>query len=396
VFSVFGFVEWKPSEQLAITLEGRYTKEDQRGTDLLTRDIGGLGQGFIARTPPSNFRKDGFFTPRASITYRFSDDNNVYATVARGYKSGGINNVAGSFRRTSTVGGVPVVDLIIPGEPIPAPRAGATTVAFTQITPGTAGLSALQQFYQAETNWTYEVGSKNTFFDDRLTLNLAAYLTDWKNIQSNAVRLQPDGTAPTNFNAIVPSLIGNVGDVLVYGFEASGNVRLTRELRFDFGASYNRARYRKDVFSQRIGASGNCDGIVCRTVSVPGLSFPVLPIGGNQLERTPEFEALAGLNFDTKLNNGWGVFARSDVTFQTKQFADEANLAFVPSRTLVNASAGVNIGNLNLQVWVKNLLDKEYVTSALFLVGTAGAGSASYVPIFGEKRTAGLTASFSF
>ncbi|MBL0923113.1 MAG: TonB-dependent receptor [Sphingomonadaceae bacterium] len=400
VFSAFGFIDWRPSEKLSVTLEGRYTEEDQRGTDRLAPDVaaafGGRGSGFLAPIPPTTKRSASFFTPRGSITYKFSDDNNIYFTVARGYKSGGINGVAASFNRNSTVAGTVVTDAIVPGQPIPAPRTGATAVAFVQTTPGTAGLSALQQTYDAETNWTYEIGSKNQFLDGRLTLNLSAYLTDWKNLQSNAVRLQPDGTAPASFLAIVPSLIGNVGDVRVWGVEAEGSFRLTPGLRVDFGASYNRARYRDDVYSQRFGASGNCDGIVCSTITVPGISFPVLPIGGNQLERTPEFDALLGLNFDTEFSNGWKFFARGDVTYQTKQYADEANLAFIPSRTLVNASLGLDIEGVNIQLWAKNIFDRKYVTSSLFLIGIGGAGSASYVPILGEQRTMGLTASYRF
>jgi len=41
-------------------------------------------------------------------------------------------------------------------------------------------------------------------------------------------------------------------------------------------------------------------------------------------------------------------------------------------------------------------MDKKFVTSALFLIGTGGAGSASYVPILGEQLTAGVTASYQF
>ncbi len=396
VFSVFGFLNWKPTDQLAFTAEGRYTDENQKGSDLIARDIGGLGSGFIAPTTPITTRNARFFTPRFSATYKFDSDHNIYLSAARGYKSGGINGNAASYRRTSTVAGVPVIDFITPGTPIPAPRVGATAVSFTQLSPGTASLPATQQIYAPETNWTYEIGSKNRFFDGALTLNLSAYLTNWSNIQSNAVRLQPDGTAPVSFAAIVPSLIGNVGDVRVYGVEVEGNWRIVPSLRLDFGASWNHARYKAGVYSQRVGASGNCDGIVCTAITVPGFSFPVVPIAGNQLERTPEFDALLGLNFDTKFSNGWGFFARADVTYQTKQFADELNLAFVPSRTLVNASTGLSVGKLNLQLWVKNLMDKQYVSSALFLVGTGGAGSASYVPLLGERRTGGLSASFSF
>ncbi len=400
VFSTYGYVQYKPTDRIAITLEGRYTQEDQRANDLIAPDVGiafgGKGTGFIAPVPPTATRSVKFFTPRGSLTYKFSDDNNVYVSAGRGYKSGGQNGVAGNYNRNSTVAGVVVTDAITVGQPIPVPRAGATAVAFVQTTPASAGISQLQQNYSAETNITYEIGSKNRFFDGRLTLNVSAFLTNWSNLQSNAVRLNPDGTPPGSFAAIVPSLIGNVGNVRVYGFEVDGNVKIIPEVRLDFGASYSHSRYKRGTYSQRFGASGNCDGVVCSYVTAPGFSYPVLDISGKQLERTPQFDAVVGLNFDTKFANGWGFFARGDVTYQSKQFADEANLAFVPSRTLANASVGVDIGNFNVTLWSKNLFNRKYVTASLFLIGIGGGGSASYVPVLGEQRTGGLTATFKF
>lgn len=374
VWSGYGYVSWKPVDRLTVTVEGRYTIEDQSGADLIASDPF-PNNNRIALSTPRTKRTFSYFTPRGTVTWDFTPDNNVYASVARGVKSGGINGVSAQFQR--------VVN----------PTTGAVT--FVQQTAGSP-IAPSQQFYAPETNWTYEIGSKNSFMGGRLNLNIAAFYTDWKNLQSNAVRLQPDGTAPTSFAAIVPSLIGNVGDVEVYGVEIEGNFRLFEPLTLNFGASYNRARYKSGTFSQRFGASGNCDGTVCSYVTVPGQPFPVLDISGNQLERTPEFDALLGLTYETEFSNGWRFFARADGTYQTKQFADEANLAFVPDRTLVNASAGLTVGAFNFQLWAKNIFDKKYVTSALFLIGTGGGGSASYVPILGERRTIGLTVSANF
>ena len=405
VVSGFGYLNWRPAEQLSVTLEGRYTSEDQAAGDRIAPDVaaafGGRGTGFLAPVVPRIKQSKSFFTPRGSLTWKFDDDHNVYASVARGYKSGGINGVAGNYNRSTviTTAGVAapaLIDLVTPGSQ-PAPRtvpAGSTAaVTFIQTTPATAGLSGIQQFYKAETNWTYEIGTKNVFMDGRLTLNGAAFYTNWMNLQSNAVRLQPDGTAPSSFAAIVPSLIGNLGDVKVYGAEIEGNFRIADPVRINFGASYNHARYKTGTFSQRFGASGNCDGIVCTYTTVPGTPYPLLDIGGNQLERTPQFDALLGATYETTFSNGWDFFARADATYQTKQYADEANLAYVPSRAIVNASAGVTVGDISVQVWTKNLFDKKYVSSSLFLIGTGGGGSATYVPILGEQRTIGLTAS---
>jgi len=348
IYSAFAFIEWSPTEQIDLTVEGRYTYEEQRAIDFLTRDP--ANPSIQNRTPPTFERRSGYFTPRATATYKFSPNNNIYASIARGVKSGGLN------------GNTPFVG---------------------------------QRSYEDETNWTYEIGTKNSFLNGDLTLNLSAFYTDWQNLQTSVVRLQANGTVPSVI-AVVPSTVGNVGGVQVYGAEVELSYRIAEPLRFDVAAAYNHSRYTEDSFSQRFGASGNCDGTVCRTETVPGQPTPVLRLGGNQLERVPEFEAIAALTYDTEFNNGWRGFARGEITYRTKQYVDEANLAFVPERILVNASAGLTIGNFDVQIWVRNLLDKEYVSNAFFLIGTSGALSTSVNPVLGEKRTAGLTGTFRF
>lgn len=348
ILSAFAFFEWTPTDQLALTIEGRYTYEEQQAIDFLTRDP--LNAAIQNRTPPTFNRTSRYFTPRATATYKLTPDNNIYASAARGVKSGGLN------------GNTPFVG---------------------------------QRTYDDETNWTYEIGTKNSFFNGALTFNASAFYTDWQDLQTTLVRLQANGTVPPLLG-IVPSTVGNVGGVEVYGAEVEMSYRIAEPLRIDLAAAYNRSRYTDGSVSQRFGASGNCDGIVCSAITVPGQPTPVLPLGGNQLERVPEFEANGALTYDTEFANGWGFFARGDVSYRTKQFIDEANLGFVPERTLVNAAMGVTIGSLDLQAWVRNLFDKRYVTNAFFLIGTSGALSAAINPVLGEQRTAGLTGTFRF
>ncbi|MEY2883676.1 MAG: hypothetical protein RL490_1400, partial [Pseudomonadota bacterium] len=347
IWSGFAFLGYKASDALEITLEGRYTIEDQRIADYLVRQA--APNNLIQAADPTRFnRTTSYFTPRGTITYKVSDDSMIYGSIAKGVKSGGLN------------GNVPLLS---------------------------------QREYQNESNWTYEIGTKNSFFDKALTVNLAAYHTDWKNLQTNAVRLQADGTAPS-FTAIVPSLIGNIGGVKVNGVELEAVWRVAQPVRLDFGISYNRSRYAEGSVSQRFGASGNCNGIVCTTVA--GTPTRVLPIAGNQIERIPELDARAGVTFDGKFGDSNDWFVRGDASYQTKSFIDEANLAWAPDRFLLNASAGVTFGRFSINAYIKNIADKQYVSSSLFLIGTGGALSASYVPTLGERRTFGFTGAVRF
>ncbi len=344
IFSAFAFIAYTPNEKLEITLEGRFTIEDQKIIDFLAPS-GILNTQIV--NPPRLTDTTSFFTPRGSITYRATPDNLVYASVARGVKSGGFN--------------------------------GATSIPLEA-----------QRTYAPETNWTYEIGSKNQFFDRKLTVNVAAYHTSWRSLQTNVVRLRANGTPDTAF--LVPTIVGNLGGVNVWGGEVELAWRVTNMLTLDGGASYNSAKYTDATTSQRFGISGNCNGIVCAAVGTP----PALPIGGNNVERRPDFEAFGGatLNGDFSDKNSW--FIRGDFTYQTKQFIDEANLAFTPGRFIMNAGAGVTFGIFSVNAWVRNIADKQYASSSLFLIGTGGALSASYVPSLGDRRTFGLTGAVRF
>jgi iron complex outermembrane receptor protein len=344
IFSGYGFLEILFDPRFILTLEGRYTIEDQSATDFLTREP--TNPTLQAFAPPRFRQSLDYFTPRITATFRPTDDNLVYASVARGVKAGNLN------------GNTPFVP---------------------------------QRSYASETNWTYEIGTKNQFGPVRL--NAAAFHTDWSDLQTSVVRLQANGTAPSFF-AIVPSTVGNIGGVTVWGFEADALWQVVPEFQLFGGVSYNKSRYKDGSVSQRFGASGNCDGIVCAPItSVP---TAVLPVGGNQLERVPDWNAVGGFSFDTRFSNGWGFNARADITYKDRQYMDEANLAFVRARTLVNGSLGVTAGPVDVTLWARNLFDKRYVSTALFLIGTSGALSASYVPTFGERRTVGLTAGVNF
>jgi len=340
ILSIYAFAEIQATDQLSLTIEGRYTIEDRTTIDRLTREP--TNPAIQALDPPRDDITEEFFTPRFSLTYEMTPDNLLYASAARGVKAGGSNG-------------------FVPFEP--------------------------QQQYDRETNWTYEIGSKNYFADLGLTLNGAIYYTDWQDLQTTEARRLADGTVPTTF-FVLSTVTGNVGSVEIFGGEIEGSWQLTPNVTFDFGASYNDARYVDGSTSQRFELAGNCDGVVCPD--------GVVPIGGNQLERTPAFDAYAGLGYQGEINASTDFYVRVDGSYQTKQFVDEANLAFVPDRFLLNAQAGVNFGNFSLQAVVQNALDEIYVSNALFLIGTGGALSSSYVPIFGLGRTARVSLGYSF
>lgn len=308
------------NERLTIGLEGRYTDEE--------KNVGG-----------DNYT-DSYFTPRASIDYKISDDNLLYVSAARGVKSGGIN------------GFLPAV-----------------------------GFDPTERFYGPDTNWTYEIGLKNTFMDGRGRLNLAAFYIDW-----SALQLQTSATGGGLFDR---NIITNLGGASSKGIEVDGDFEIIDGLVVNAGLAYIDATFDSGTNSARITRSG-----LCGTAAIPSdvCNFDG-DIGGNDLQRSSKFQWNVGASFEAPVSDSMDFFGRVDVAGQSKQFVSEINVAEIEPRTLVNGNLGVRGDNWSLSVWGKNLFDKKYVSNAFFI---SIPFFTDYVPTLGNRRRLGATVTFNY
>jgi iron complex outermembrane receptor protein len=316
--AVFGRIGWTSGDGIwRVGLEARYQNEEKK-----------LDPNTLNATN-ATFKDDwDTFTPRFTLDYRLTDTQLLYASIAKGAKSGGFNNTV---------------------------------------------FDESQRSYEPDENWTYEIGSKNDLLDGRLRVNAAVYYTDWQDLQINSSPIGiPPGTTP-------PAIVANTGGADIWGVEVEGTWFATDMLSFDYGVAYTNSEYTSGSKSARIGLTGGCDGIVC---PVDG------DIGGNQLQRQPAFQTNLGAALAGEIVGDWNWYARADVNYQTKQYMDELNLAWLPDRTLVNARFEVNNGPLTASLWVKNLFDEEYGANGFFIATPFGT---SYVPLLGDLRTFGLT-----
>ncbi len=345
--SIFGSTTWTVlDERLRLTAEARYTSELREADwQVFVLALGDF-------TPFSASETFYQFTPRLSVDYTLGEGHTLYASAARGIKSGGFNFAAG-----------------LPDE----------------------------QTFGAEKNWTYEIGSKNEFFAGRLTANIAVYYIDWSDM---AIRVQ---STPPPFANIAGAISQIIGAATSTGIELDGRWLISDQLTLNYGLSVNRPEFANGVRSFR--ANNLCapdtddngapdGGAPCLLLTEADTGRSYAPIGGNTLPRTPTSNGNLGLQWDDNLGN-LDYFLRSDVVHQSKQYGEEFNLSTIEARTLVNASAGLTDGNWRVQLWAKNLLGKEYVSSSFFIY-IPNLGAATYIPSLGEKRTFGVTASVQF
>ena len=270
-----------------------------------------------------------------TLEYDAGEDSLLYASIARGVKAGGFNGFL----------------------------AGPVT------------LLAAEQTFSEEKNWTYEIGSKNTFADGRLVLNAAAYYVDWTSAQVQSL--------PSNFNtenlqpgSVAPTIFLNIGDVKNLGIEVDGTYILNENYSVNFAASMSNPKYKKGT---KVGQFvGICDDVFCPADG---------DVSGNSLPRQSKNQATLGIQYESPVLSGdYEIFARTDVTYQSRRITDAMNFAWAPPRYNLSASAGISGDNWSLTAWGDNITGEKYVTSSLFIIQFS-----RYGPAVNDGATGGVT-----
>ena len=137
--ALYGEASYAFGNGFTLTVGGRWT-EDEKDID---REIYIPVSAATPAVSTSGRFKDDVFTPKVSLSWQVNDSALLYATYAEGYKSGG----------------------------------------FSETWPAT--LVAAEGQFDSEQVESYELGAKTTWLDDRLTLNLAVYQTDYDGLQQS-------------------------------------------------------------------------------------------------------------------------------------------------------------------------------------------------------------------
>ncbi|MBS1239735.1 MAG: fpvA 2 [Proteobacteria bacterium] len=261
---------------------------------------------------------------RIVTDYRISDEFMLYASVATGYKGGGIN--PRPFFGPSA-GECPAFSYNPDGTVIPAPPCN-------QIKP-----------FNPESIITYEVGFKSDFFDRRVRLNGAAFYNDYSDI------IFILGACPSS-PCIRPT---NVGNAKVKGFELETTIYPVDGLTLDGGLSYINIEYDK------------------ASVAAAGLN------GSETFPYTPDWTYSFGIQYDADIGPGTLGF-RFDGSYRSEIFTDTANSRWskIDGRFLGNARVSYTSADddWRISLEVQNLFDKYYFQSVSDVTKSLGAVTA--------------------
>lgn len=317
----FGQVTYHFNPQWDIALGARWSENRQSADESL---------GGLLVNPPqfSGGTSTGTdWTYSVAPRWHVTDNTMVYARVATGYRPGGPN-------------------VLPPGVP--------------------AGVAAS---YQADTTTNYELGTRTSFLDNRLSMDVAAFLINWDKIQLF------EFVENTGINA-------NGGSAQSKGLEWTFGLTPVTGLNFLLTGAYVDAHLTADA-----PAAGGTNGD----------ELPYAPKWSTSLDGSYTWRAVN--DFDGFVGATWSYFGSRISDFQASTTVVNGAVAFVPnpraelpSYNTVNLRAGLTNQRWSFELYVKNVGDARGITSYFNSDTPNFGGSIGII----QPRTVGATATLQF
>jgi iron complex outermembrane receptor protein len=268
-YAGFGEATWHVTSQWALTAGLRYYKFTEDKDVLFAGAF--AGETFVPNTNPpvpgvvpASTHSSGT-SPRGIVSYKITDDVQVNAQAARGFRLGGIN------------------------DPINLPLCSPTDrVVFGN-----------QPNWKDEKTWNYEIGAKTQWLDRRVTFNISAFYADIKDLQ-----------ATTTAGTCSSRVVFNVPTARSEGIEAELFARPNRNWDFGLSATFLDAKLTSSVTST--DQNGN-------VVVVGGLA------DGNRLPTAPKVQAAASAGYTLPVMENRDFFANVTVQYVGSSFSQFEN-----------------------------------------------------------------------
>ena len=271
-------------------------------------------------------------SPKIGVNYKPSSDLLVYASAAKGFRTGGANT------------------------PVSASVCAGDLAAL--------GLTHAPATYNSDNTWSYELGSKLKTNDGRLLVDGSVFYVDWRNIQ-NLVPLLHCGF----------QYVGNLGNAVSKGFDLQTSAEVMNGLVLHLGVGYTDAEYSHNLYV------------------APGVP---LVTEGDKLDTPPWHVSLASdyawtmatlpqgyLHLQYDYDSSYDLQHANDATY-------DAMANHTPETRLMSARIGIRPASWDISLFVDNLLNSYDRTSFFHDVPTSDLiRYTSFRP-----RTVGITVSY--
>lgn len=328
-YAAFGQIDYRLAEGLTVSAGVRVSRIKFDFYNFSTGSLLGGGPATSGRN------KETPITPKFGIEYQAMPNVMVYASAAKGFRSGGAN----------------------PGGNNPACGPDLAAIGYT----------AVPRTYKADTVWSYEVGAKGRV-GGIASFAASAFNINWDDIQRTRSLL-----------SCVSVFTDNFGKARSRGFDLQLNLTPARGLSFDLGLGYVDATQRQTIYT------------------LPGATVQGTTMRKGDRFATPwvvnaaaDYETLVGSG-DARLYGHIQYDFRSAWTFKPGNVGFNPLFAHTDDQHFVSARAGVRKGGIDLSAFVNNL------TNARDIIGRLNFAPSERVQIQTQRpRTWGVTAGYRF
>lgn len=243
-YAVYTDAAFQVTDRLNLGIGGRYT--DETATSFFHQYTPAGADLFPATRKSKDYSK---FTWSASARYEIADQTNVYASYARGFRSGYFN-----------LSGAPTPGSWLPLKP--------------------------------EVNDAYEIGIKSARSNVRF--DAAAFYYDYQDLHLSVTAPSPN-CPPENPGCAIVTLYSNAPKAEVYGIDGQITVAPLTGLNVRLGFAWLHARY-KEV--------PNASGTGLNAATMTNVSGQTQDWSGHEMTRSPEFSGTLGVDYEFPLPAG--------------------------------------------------------------------------------------------
>jgi iron complex outermembrane receptor protein len=370
--AIFFSETYRVTPTIGVTVGGRYSQEIKGYDGINTQfvfDPGAANNGALPASTagvdfpfirgygsniPALSKTQNAFTPKVGVDWQINEDSMVYASVARGFRSGGYSNST----RKDTASGTLTPQFTIP----------------------------VRADFDPEWITTYEIGSKTELFDRRLRLNISVFRNDWTDLQVTS------GIAPSI------NITNNAAAARVTGFDIDALAKPLDGLTLTASATflpkaqyteYKNANPPSGILLANLTASGDPR---LKPANLNPLGTATYDASGKRLISAPKATIILSAQKDFDLSNGGQFYARTEYQHTSVTDFEVTNDPLVqrPAYSLFNGQIGYKHpgGKWRAEIWGRNLTDKLHVN----YINPGSQITASV----GTPRTFGVLLDYSF
>ncbi len=317
---IFGSIDYQFTDQLSITLEGRYQKDEFSNPE--------INDGLAMPISPG---KIDSFLPRATLRYQPSNYTTFYATYSEGNLPGGFNP------QIAELDALQLAEL--------AALAPDANVLFGE-----------------ESLTNYEFGWKQQHPSGVFAFNLAAFYMKRSNEIFSSIEVVTDTSPGAPNPQRTVNFTSNGATTDIYGVELDATLKVSENLSMQGSFAYIDSTI---ASFPATGGTGDFGDIFGTAADIAGQQAPRFPPVTISLGATYEddFDGLGDM-FDS-----W--YLRSDLYFTGDYFDSNANVASVEEAIDVNLRVGLRGENAGIEFFVTNLLNEDAPTTAFNFADTS-------------------------